>query len=310
MNTPASLLALAALGIGCKPAEIDEPVDEPTPYVYDEEDPPDTQVDLAKLGGSLQDTIDQLLGLNAQPALAAYRLASAQQTATCPRTYAMDGNVYWFDQCTTEGGTSFSGYGFYYDYYDFPIGGEWTGHYEILSGANQIVMADGATLDVAGQAASIAAVHNTQPALLWQTDVRGTFAWDGAGSEGTWLASGAAPDMNITVYELTETGGRAVIIDGGVSGLDGEATALVFDNVTVINGLLGSACPEEAAGAVSVRTPDGDWIDLIFDGPTFDDLPGSRETCDGKGRAFYRGEQLGEVSADFSGLLEYVEAPW
>ena len=304
-------LAVAIAALGCKPAEVaDDPVDEPTEYIYDEEDPPKSDVDLGQLGDALQGAIDQLLDLNAGPVLAAYSYVADGQTATCPRVYEMDGNVYWFDQCTTEDGTSFSGYGFYYDYYDIPVGGEWVGDYELLSGANQVITADGDTLDVAGTATMVASVHNTQPALLWQSNVQGSFRWDGPGSDGTWLATGAAPDMGITVYERTDNGGRAVIVDGGVSGLDGEATAIVFDNVNVINANLGSACPREASGTISVRTTTGDWIDLIFDGPTFETLPGDTTKCDGEGRAFYRGEQLGDVSADFSGLLEYVEAPW
>lgn len=287
----------------------DQPPLEPTPYLVDDEGEDTVELDLDPLAAELERTLGELWSLNAGPVLDAYASVQAAQTETCPRTYSNDGNVYWFDQCTTDTGTSFSGYGFYYDYVDWPIGEQFTGRMRTLNGAARIDTPDGHALDVAGAAQLIEADHNAQPARLYQSVLRGTFSWDGPEAEGTWLEQDLAPDLQLTVFHRTDLDGAMYQLNGGVSGTGG-ASAYVFDQVTVIEGSLGGSCPREAHGVVSVRTENGTWIDLIFDGPDPQSFQGDPEACDGLGRAYYRGELLGEVEVDFTRLSFTGEAPW
>lgn len=296
-------LALAACSGEAKPDET-----EPTPYIYDEADEPGIDVDLDVLSNSVQAMLQDLYRLNASPVFDAYDQVDAWRTESCPREYSMDGNVYWFDQCTTASGAAFSGYGFVYRYEDYPMGDGWTGDLDILQGAAQVVTPDGDILDVAGGAQLTVAVHDSQPANLYTSVLRGTFDWDGPGAEGTWLEAGATPDLSIQVYERTDVGGRMVQLSGGVADLDTDLTAVLFDQVQLIENALGGSCEQEPSGVVSVRTAEGDWIDLVFDGPV--EFGDPAPDCDGKGRAWYRGQELGEVDVDFSVLFAQGGAPW
>lgn len=311
MRLTMTLASLLALSIGCNGTVDDGPDDpvEPSPYILDEEREGGTEVDLGAVSAELQGTLDTLWTLNAQPVLDAYADVAASQTAVCPRTYAMDGNVYWFDQCTTDDGTSFSGYGFYYTYEAYPLGDNWFGDYALINGAARVETPRNTALDLAGSASIISAAHAAQPANLYRSEVRGSFGWDGAGAAGTWLDSDLTPDLSLQMYERTDVGGSMIQVDGGVSGMDGEATAIVFDGVTVIQATLGGTCEQEAYGTISLRTADGTWVDLVFDGPSPETFQSDPAECDGKGRAYFRGDDLGEVTADFSVLIP-DGAPW
>ncbi|MFK7929716.1 MAG: hypothetical protein AB8H79_16105 [Myxococcota bacterium] len=310
MHPSCRWLAALPLLCACSDPDVDavDPVT-PAPYVLDEvrDDPND--VDLGALGAALQRSIDGLFELNATPVLDAYSKATEGQTPVCPRTYAMNGNVYWFDQCTSEDGTQFSGYGFYYDYVDYPIGDAWVGDYTLINGAARVETPNGNALDIAGAASLISATHSVQPANLYRSEIRGSFGWDGSEADGTWLGSGLNPDLSLQVYERTDVDGRMVQVDGGVSGMSGDIVAIVFDGVTLIETNLGGTCPAEPHGIISMRTSTGTWVDVVFDGPDPQTFVGDASKCDGKGRAFYRGEILGEIAADFSTLYP-TEAPW
>lgn len=306
MASLASLLACAGSSVE---EPVDDPVPEPTPYIVEEDSTGEIEVDLQALSQDLEATLETIWSINAGPVLDAYAQVQADQTEACPRTYVNDGNVYWFDQCTTDGGTSFSGYGFYYDYADYPLGEMWFGELRTLNGAARVDTAGGNALDIAGSAQLIVADHNTQPARLYRSELRGTFTWDGPSAAGTWLEQDLAPDLALQVYERTDLGGAMMSIDGGLSGTDG-ASAYVFDQVTVIEGSLGGPCPEEAFGVISVRTQDGAWVDVIFDGPDPETFEADPAECDGKGKAYYRGEELGSVSVDFTKLGYLGEGPW
>jgi len=310
MNRSNGWLAALALMCACSAPEVepDEPIT-PAPYVLDDVRDDPNNIDLDALGTQLQVAIDGLFELNAGPVLDAYAAAAEGQTPVCPRTYSTNGNVYWFDQCTSEDGTQFNGYGFYYDYVDYPIGDAWMGDYTLINGAARVETPEGKALDFAGQASMISAAHTVQPANLYRSELRGSFGWDGVEAEGTWLETDLKPDLSLQVYERTDVDGRMVQIDGGVSGLDGDIIAIVFDAVTLIEANLGGTCEAEPFGIISMRTAQGTWVDVVFDGPDPQTFVGDAAKCDGKGRAFYRGEPLGDLTADFSTLYP-TGSPW
>jgi hypothetical protein len=61
---------------------------------------------------------------------------------------------------------------------------------------------------------------------------------------------------------------------------------------------------------VSLRDSDGNWYDVVFDGPILYDDVIDPAVCDGCGEAWYRGEPMGTVCADFNALVDWEVSPW
>lgn len=300
-------LPLLALACGSEPEAPDRT--EPTPYVLDIEGGEAPQVDLALIGQELAEFLPTLRGLNAAPALSAYQLLAAEQTASCPRTYAVDGNTYWADQCTTESGTQFSGFAFAVDLDDQAIGRVWRGRQLVVQGGARVERADGVALDIAGVAQKLDLDHVDQPIHLYHSTVNGTFSAENFEFDPGWIEREVTPDLVQFITEHKELGGRRYTVVGGVSGTGGALSAIVFDEVTVVEPAAGGSCPREPFGLISVRTGEGVWVDLLFDGP--DPQTGQAEgDCDGVGRAYHRGELLGEVTLDTRVLFDFEGAPW
>lgn len=303
-----TLPLVAALVAGCGSDPAADPV-EPTPYVYDGDEVGPPKVDLAALGRDLATLVPTIRALNATPPIVAYAALAGEQTPACPRTYVTDGNTYWADQCTTEAGTAFQGFVFAYDYADMPVGDVWRGRVRLVTGAARVERADGAAVDVAGAAQRMDLLHVSQPVRLHHSVVNGSFAAEGLGLDESWLGTEIRPDLTQFVYEQTELGGRMFVIDGGVSGFGGSLSAVVLDQVTFMDATLNPTCPREPYGLMSARLADGTWIDVEFDGVDSATWQATGP-CDGRGRAFYRGELLGEVEADFSSIFAFEGAPW
>jgi hypothetical protein len=85
---------------------------EPSPYIFDEADPPVPVLDEATLEVAIRGAVAIAYSLNARPVFSAYHSAISDMESGCPDYYESDGNVYWYDQCTTSTGTQFDGYGF------------------------------------------------------------------------------------------------------------------------------------------------------------------------------------------------------
>jgi hypothetical protein len=49
---------------------------------------------------------------------------------------------------------------------------------------------------------------------------------------------------------------------------------------------------------------------VSFDGPGEFGQPYDGAGCDGCGEVWFRGEPAGQACVDFSGLLDWTEAPW
>lgn len=302
-----SLLALVLL-TGCPAEDAESPAgtSDPVPYVYEEEDPPVADLSAADLEGSIEAAIDLALSLNATPVFPAYAVAMAAAETGCPSYYESEGNVYWYDQCTTSAGASFAGYSFYqlYDQYDAGDGAVYDG--EAVYGVAQVRTADGHTFEAGGSAYALVATAETY--TYHASVIAGSFAWDGPEAAGTWLGDGVAPDVTLVAY-VTEYG-DLVQIDGGLSGMGGQLDTVVFDMLTLYEAGLGSTCPTEPGGVVSVRDSAGNWYDVVFDGPTEYGGASDPDLCDGCGAAYFRGEPLGEVCVDFTTLLDWEVSPW
>ena len=146
-------------------------------------------------------------------------------------------------------------------------------------------------------------------AVTTYTVVDGGFAWTGDGSEGTWLAEGVDPEMAWSAMAWPDLDARLIVLDGAFSVEGGAIEMMVFEQALFINAGVGSTCPEEPSGAISALTGEGVWLDLIFDGASWEDVGQALEGCDGCGQIWHRGEMLGEVCPDFSPLLDWNERP-
>ena len=68
-------------------------------------------------------------------------------------------------------------------------------------------------------------------------------------------------------------------------------------------------CPQEPSGTISVQGADGEWYDVVFDGPSFGETT-DPAVCDGCGTAWLEGMRLGEVCVDAGELLDWDGVPW
>ena len=294
---------------------------EPSPWIVEEGEVAQPTLTEADMEGALEELMVRVRGLHATPVLDVYDALMDHTEAYCPNWYEADGNAYWFDECTTGNGTHFSGYGFglVYDGYENPEDG-YVYDARTFNGVAEITDPQGDVFVSGGSAYvyEITPMESTgaDPHTLYYSGISGGFAWSGGGVEGSWLADGETPDLLMSAGYLDNLEGRFLTLEGGVTDLSGEFDTIVMSDVSLYDELLGSymlgnACPEEVSGIVSFRDPGGQWVDVIFDGPTQED-PGDSDLCDGCGRAWYLGEPLGAVCPDFTGLLNWPlgDRPW
>ncbi len=304
------LAPLLLLATGCGPADPEvtgEPAIEPAPYIYEEDAPPVAELTAAELEGAIEGAVALSLTLNAGPIFPAYEAAMAGAEDACPAWYDYQGSQYWYDTCTATTGAHYSGYSFFQSYVDYDAGDGNLYNGNSVYGVARIVTPDGYTYEAGGSATNLVA---TGPGYVYfSSQVAGAFAWDGPEAAGTWLETGVSPDITLLGYVVADAG-NYVMIDGGLSGLGGELDTVVFDAVVLYDAGLGSPCPTEPGGVVSVRDPGGSWYDVVFDGPSDYGVEADADLCDGCGAAFFRGEPLGEVCVDFTTLLDWEVSPW
>lgn len=263
----------------------------PVPYLVEVEQVAPPSDDVAALTEEVQAAFDAMLSLHAVPVIEGYLQAVEARDEDCPLWVGTEQGSNWYGECATAAGARFSGYGGYATGYD--------GYQDVQSvyaGAT-VVTAEGHTFS-GGGSAYLGWGENEEGSFGF-SGVSGSFAWDGPSAAGTWLGSGS--EVVLEMYYTQAIWGNAVWVNGSVVGDAGGAVN--FDDVLLIS----VGCPEEPGGVVSVRGQDG-WYDLVFDPQP----EGGRdpETCDGCGRLWYRGERLGKMCLDVSGIAALVEAPW
>lgn len=248
--------------------------------------------------------------VTAAPVFDGYDAAMGAAEAYCPSWYDYEGNVYWYADCTTSAGTWFGGYGFLDTYVAEDIYGDGTiWDARTAFGSATIRGGDGGTFHLGG-GASIAQGLHPDGWVIYQSAVQGSFLWDGSPS-ADWLASGSSPNFALYAARLDGDGwtARYAIADGALT-LAGASGPLIAElhGVTLSDRATGWPCPEEPAGAISVRTPDGAWWDVWFDvdAETWT-LTGD---CDGCGTVTANGATVGTACVDASPLLDWEESPW
>ncbi|MBX2796395.1 MAG: hypothetical protein KTR31_01960 [Myxococcales bacterium] len=283
----------------------------PSVYIYEEEAPPQPEAALADVNVALQSALDATLSINAAPVLAAYDEVMAASSATCPYFYNTQDGTYWLDSCVAPSGAQFDGYVSAFtieDQLDPESGALFSLSYAF--GGATVVDDLGNMLEIGG-----AAGLQTQflefgeiDVYIYTTQLQGAFSWDGASAAGTWLETDIAPDLTVQITDAIDFG-FSTGVTGGFGGLDGWAVA--YDNNTIFSATFGSSCPEELSGTVGVRSPDGHWYDVRFDGPVSEKSPPvPAADCDGCGTVYFQGVEMGQSCVDFSGLTTWEDSPW
>lgn len=287
----------------------EEPVEsEPLPSEYEWEAPEDTSVefDPAVVETGLQEAIDVALRFGADPILDGYFAMIEHADVECPTWYEQDGNVFWNDYCTSEDGTRFDGYGFYYLYDQVALDTSATlydGHY--LYGVATVESRDGTRLHMGGGLQTFEGYDPDNNGHVYLSQIQGGFSFTDA--EG-WLEDGLKPDIYLYAVDYPDYDGRGAFVEGAVGGLTGTASAVFFDNNLLFSAELGSVCEREPTGSIQVRDGDGTWWLVVFDTPEKGDMAGS--LCDGCGTVSLNGEEVGQACADFSPWLSWEGRPW
>lgn len=290
--------------------------DDDSPYLGEVDGDPGETFDAAAVEEAVEGLVAAARQLHAYPALLAYSDMMGLADEDCPTWYTSEeGLEYWYDSCTTEGGAAFEGYGYTVEYSEeeYPEGfadgdgNHWWGlqYYGIAS----IAAPDGSSF-TSGGGAGLLYGYTDEGNSIFYSAVNEGFAYDGSYSEGTWLGAGLDPEMAMYAIHSPEVDGRIFVISGRATVESEGVHAVVLDEITIFDEALGSTCPEEPAGTVSILDSEGNWYDLVFDGPDFSGNGGEAERCDGCAEAWQGATLLGEACIDFSPLLDWDTHPF
>jgi len=275
-------------------------------YLSEDVDLGSPTFEASTVAAAVDSALSQVLDINAVPVVSLYTAFMDATTESCPQWTTFDEYPVWLDSCTTEDGVTFDGYGLMLEYDGFESDGAIYSGYQINS-LGAMSAPDGSTLTLAGAVDLLYAVGKGYE--VFYTNISDGTAWDGAAT-GTWLDWGINPAMYFYALRDTTSGARSVQVSGSVSIEDGDISAVVFDGLYLLDDPSGTLCSAEPSGMISILSAEGQWYDLVFDGPTEDNTTVPEETCDGCATAWFKGEALGEACVDFSALVDWDDNPW
>lgn len=280
------------------------------PYILPESQAEPPSLDGPTVVAEVTDLVASLLTLNATPVVDAYWEVMGAADGGCPYYYPYMSEpglefVYWYDDCASGAGSRFVGASYEGIYTDYESGGFfYNGTY--LFSQFDVDTAEGQVLHGNGEAAVYQADAADGTMAYFMSYLDGDFSWTGA--TGSWLGSGLLPALTLQVLTIPELGSQ-VYVDGGASGLGGSFDTIIFDGLVLTAEALGSDCGDEPGGSVLLRDAEGNWYDILFDGPDVTGTGGDG-ACDGCGTAWFEGSNLGPVCMDFSALLAWEDRPW
>jgi len=291
------------------------PPEEPSAWEYDG-DSPSAEFDQAKVEASIDAAIAQVRVITGSPPIDAYLNVMDSADEYCPYNSEFEGSAYWYGGCTTSSGTRFEGYSFYEEYVDSPLFGDGSNMFGTsLNTQSTVVLDDGSRFDMGGSAVVYEGTINNEEIYAWFTSVNGTFGWSDIEMDESWMGGPIRPNIQNLAYLWTFEDGstyRAVNSTAGFGGLDAEWDTVFLSEVFSADSLGGYwPCTDEPSGTISVRSPQGDWFQVVYDveqdGDAWTIVPGA---CDGCGTVFASGEAVGEACNDFDSLRDWEDQPW
>lgn len=286
----------------------------PSDYIYEPEAPGAPALSLNALGSALVSAVQEAAQLDPAPIIAAYNTLDATgDQEGCPlrfyESYGPGYNAdYWAGECNASSGTRYDGFGYrlLYDDWNDGSGVLYDGWTLYMSGrmtdmAGRYFQGAGAAADVKGQVQGGNIVYKV---------LDGSFVAGGSEVETAWLDGGLFPSLVVYAAYYPSLNGHYISLSGGLGGLSGEINTVAMTGVAIYDARMGSTCDQEPSGMISVRDAQGEWYDVLFDGPTEENPDVPRVLCDGCGQVWYRGQSLGQTCGNFGPLLDWKEKPW
>ncbi len=303
------------------PTDTEDPVD-PSDYVTEtEEIVPLLTLSEVELG--IKDAIETVRTIDPAPLHELYLDAQTDGDDECPsydEEYSGEypDRLYWRDACTVAAGASFSGYVYSYDFGSYIDSSETYDYagYAYYNGSSKVVDGQGNTFIGAGYSSYYERTHISGGYSTFYNSISGNFRTDNPAYADTWLAR----DLNLSIYVYghryaEDTSGSIqdtvnVSYSASLSGLEGDINAVRLDDVYIYPESEGSMCDLEPAGLIALRDEAGSWYEVEFDGPKYSGAGAFPPDCDGCGRVYFRGQLLGEVCPDFSGIQTWDDRAW
>jgi hypothetical protein len=262
-----------------------------------------SELDAEAISAGITSAVELSGGQSSGVLLDLYQGLLGETDAACPQWYSQDGIDYWYDSCTAESGTTFEGYGYFVEYeeIDGGDGNIWTGR--ALYAVATITSPEGEKLSLSGEAGLLDGDNAGLGAELSWSWASGDFHSTYAATSDSWLADEEAPQTTWYTMVQASTGGRAALADGLVP-LEGDFSAVWFEEVFLYESELGSPCPIEPSGQVSLLRADGGWVDVVLDGAPYGEALADPTACDGCGAAWDRGQRVGDVCLDWGLFLD------
>ncbi len=318
-STPLTL----ALGFGllsaCGRDKADPPAAEvepeptlPSEYTYTPEGEGGATFDAAQVSEALDDFAAAIRSTTGAPGVVAYEAAMAEAEAGCPDWYEMDGSTFWYADCTTSAGATFSGYGFEYLYTDYDLlgdGGSWVA--TSVYGSARIESPTQGLFQIGGGVAHAEGITGDGwPA--WMTQITGGVYGEGEAAQGTWVSTGSTPSLMVYAIDALDYNARYMTIAGTLANVSEAATAIETAGIYVVDFDGYYPCAEEPTGAISVRDAAGRWWTVTFDVVEVNDGFEMQGECDGCGTVTDpTGEVVGEACIDVTPILDWEDnRPW
>lgn len=309
----AAVLMVAACGQGAGEARI-----EPSPWSYEPAGDRAPTLSEAEIAAEVERWLPQMLTLDLAPVFEAYDMVNAAGDGACPMATALEyeGASYatWSADCQAETGALFQGY--------TELGAErgvdeagWTVGSRYIYGVADAALPDAWSFSINGYIAESDGWHevsdgvNTITELYKGKDIQATVDWGGPAVGESWLTGEVVYSGGASFYEQLGSG-RYIAINGSVSGIQGEVTAIAVSNLEMLS-TGWTMCPvNEPHGTVSVRAADGGWYDVVFDAPVAFDETTDLSGCDGCGALWFEGRAVGKVCVDLLALVDGEASPW
>ena len=303
------------------PSGVSAPEDEPDDYIYDEETvEPSLSLDEVERG--IEAGLDAVMWVDPSALHTTYDgiISPSMDTVVagdddCPYYYDYYledyGYFYWYDSCTADDATYFTGYALSYDYTGLSSYPYQYGNYAYLSGSGSVTDSAGYTLDIGGYS-YINEYDYYDYYSYHYAYTYGNFDYNAPDAADTWLAAGPPGNLYWSASHYDNTAGpqNYVTVTGSLAGLIGDVNTIVLTDTYIYTESAGSSCADEPSGTISVRDAEGEWYDVSFQGPPYQGASVLPADCDGCGQVYFRGELLGEVCPDFSILTDWEDRPW
>lgn len=221
------------------------------------------------------------------------------------------GYFYWYDTCTADDDTAYSGYTLGYYYSGMESGSYLYDNYSYLSGTGAVSSPEGYTLDIGGYS-YVYEYHYAGYYSYHYSYVYGNFASDDPALADTWLAAGLSLNLTWSADHYDDVTGpqNTMTFTGSLAGMTGNVNTIVMTDTYIYTNTRGSNCEAEPSGTISVRDSAGEWYDVSFQGPPYAGASIFPPDCDGCGQIYFRGQYLGDACPDFSLLTDWEYRPW